>query len=167
MKTIDNNFLKGWNSVRWNVFAKNSTIILCTWKASNYDHWQKTLWNRPMIIRLSNKKGEKSVKEITNYYRRQFIEEKLVCIGNRGRGSVSWLVRSSVFRAEFTAHRGLRTLDAVVSDENFAVPWLCTDTSIHQHYVVFLVGVLDRIPILTVIFIAIDIFLSSCLIEGI
>lgn len=55
--------------------------------------------------------------------------EKLVCIGNCGRGSVSWLVRRSAFRAEFTAHRGLRTLDAVVSETgNFAVP-LCVGAS--------------------------------------
>lgn len=81
MKNIDNNFLKRWNSIRWNVFTKNSTIILCTWKAPNYDHWQKTLWNRPMIIGLSNKKGEKSVKEITNYYRRRFIEKNWFVLG--------------------------------------------------------------------------------------
>lgn len=63
--------------------------------------------------------------------------EKLVCIGNCGRGSVSWLVRSSAFRAEFTAHRGLRTLDAVVSEtRNFAVsPRLCVGAHKHHGFV--------------------------------
>lgn len=61
----------------------------------------------------------------------------MVCIGNCGRGSVSWLVRSSAFRAEFTAHRGLRTLDAVVSEtRNFAVsPRLCVGAHKHHGFV--------------------------------
>ena len=67
--------------------------------------------------------------------------EKLVCIGNCGRGiRISWLVRSSAFRAEFTgASRFTNSRCSVVSDERTlqfpraSLCWCVDDTPIHRY----------------------------------